>query len=251
MSNRCISVIIPTLNEAHHLPSTLASCRDPHLREVIVVDGGSTDGSAAAALRAGAGVLHAPRGRASQMNRGVQAATAPILLFLHADTRLPEDFGGEVVRLLNLPGTIAGAFRLRIEDRRVLFRLIEKAVDLRSRWFGLPYGDQALFLYRRHFEEAGGFPEIPILEDIKLVRGLHRSGKIRITERQVLTSSRRWDRTGLLRLTAMNQIVLLSDLLGVAPERIAARYRRWTSGSTGGVEKSEAGSETFRHPPAS
>ncbi len=251
MSKRSISIVIPVLNEARHLPATLSSCRHPAVREVLVVDGGSTDNTVRVAALEGARILEGPPGRGPQMNRGAEAARGSILLFLHADTRLPQEFGGMVLRILQTPGTSAGAFRLGISDRAKVYRLIEKAVDLRSRWLSFPYGDQALFVNRERFEEVGRFPDSPIFEDVALVRRLRRCGRIRIAPAKVWTSSRRWRRTGVVRLTLIHQIVLTGYLLGIEPGRISALYNTLTGRSASVAEKSAGGVETFGQPPAS
>ena len=251
MSTRFISIIIPTLNEASNLPAAVESCNDPHVREVIVVDGGSTDGTPAIGAAAQVRVLEGPPCRASQMNLGAEGARGSVLLFLHADCRLPDGFGREVARVLDIPGTAGGAFGLRIDSAGVLFRLIEKAVDGRSRWLGLPYGDQALFLEHDLFQRLGRYAQLPILEDLELVRRLHGYGAVRTAHMNVLTSSRRWRSTGPVRLTLIHQLVLWSYFSGVDPGRIATWYQRRTRRSISGSEKSRRGVETFGHPPAS
>lgn len=251
MATPFISIIIPTLNEVRNLSAAVASCRDPHIGEVIVADGGSTDGTCAAAVAAGALVLTGPPGRAAQMNLGAEAAGFSVLLFLHADSRLPKGFGPEIARVLNLPRTAGGAFGLGIDATGILFRLIEKAVDLRSRWLGFPYGDQALFLERDLFHEIGRYPELAILEDLELVRKLHRHGAVRTSAMRILTSGRRWRSTGPLRLTLIHQLVLCAYFSGIESGRIAAWYGRFTRHSIHKSEKSTRRVETFGHPPAS
>ena len=221
-----ISVIIPTLNEADYLPRALGSLRDAENLEVIVADGGSTDGTSEMAHREGCRVLRSPPGRAAQMNAGAGAASGSILLFLHADTCLPPGFDSAVLAALQEPGAVAGAFRLRIGAPGPSLRLIEQAVDIRSRVLQMPYGDQGIFVLKETFQELGGFAMLPIMEDFEFVRRLRRRGRIRIASLCVTTSGRRWQELGSWRTTWINQKVILGYCLGVSPERLAAWYAR-------------------------
>jgi len=221
-----ISIIIPVLNEAANLPATLANTQVGVNVEVIVVDGGSQDGTSQLAQSLGVKVLSAPAGRACQMNAGAKAATGNILLFLHADTRLPDGFDTLVRKALFASNTAAGAFELRIDASILGIRLIESGVNWRSRWFQMPYGDQAIFLKTEVFHDIGGFPQLPIMEDFELMRRLQRKGRIVIVPVPVLTSGRRWQKLGVLKTTLINQLVIIAYLLGVPPERIVRWYRR-------------------------
>jgi rSAM/selenodomain-associated transferase 2 len=223
-----ISVIVPVLNEAQGLALTLQACRDPLVSEIIVVDGGSQDGTPRIAVQLGARVIESERGRASQMNAGAFAATGNVLLFLHGDTLLPRGFGQDVHAVLSQAGTAAGAFRLRIGAAGFSYRIIERMVNWRSRIFGLPYGDQALFLACETFSASRGFPPLPIMEDLVYVRSLRKLGRIAISRKRVITSARRWERTGVWKMTLINQLALLSYLAGSDPERIARWYRKRT-----------------------
>ncbi len=218
------SVIVPVLNEAAALPATLTSIGSE--AEVIVVDGGSRDATRAIALEHGATLLATAPGRARQMNAGAAAASGEVLLFLHGDTRLPEAWESRLRQGLEQPRTIATAFRLAIDDPRRRFRWLEAAVTLRSRWLGLPYGDQALALTRDSFEAVGGFPDLPLLEDYELVRALRHRGRIELLPSAVTTSARRWQHLGLGRTTLINQAVLLGWHLGVPADRLARFYRQ-------------------------
>ncbi len=218
-----ISVIIPALNEAGNLPAVLERLAGADNLEVIVVDGGSDDGTPEVAGSHGAKVIGAPRGRARQMNAGARVATGGILLFLHADTLPPEDFDGLARRLLSDPAVALGAFRLCINARGLGYRFIEAAVSLRNRLASMPYGDQAYFLRRELFEAVGGFPEEPAMEDYLLVKRLRRRGVIVTLPACVFTSPRRWQREGLLRTTIRNVVAYWAYPLGVSPARIA----RW------------------------
>ncbi len=210
-----ISVIVPTLNEAQHLPQALFSLQGAENVETIVVDGGSTDGTPEIAARSGCCLLRSLPGRALQMNAGARAAGGMILLFLHADTRLPERFDQRIRRALDPPTTppasgypavpVAGAFRLHIDGPQRALRLIEWGANFRSRHLQMPYGDQALFLRAETFHAIGGFPDLPIMEDFELVRRLRRLGRIAILPVSVSTSARRWQVLGPWRTTWMNQ----------------------------------------------
>ena len=219
-----LSVVIPTLNEEEHLAATLDGMAVEPGLEVIVVDGGSSDGTLERVLDSGARLLTTTAQRARQMNAGAAAASAPRLLFLHGDTRLPSGFFRQILHLLDKPGTAAGAFRLVIAGPGRGLRLIETLANWRSRLFQLPYGDQALFLARDLFERLGGFPEIPIMEDAVFIQRLKRAGRIEISPCAAVTSDRRWRRLGILRTTLVNQVVLVGFCLGVDPDRLAGWY---------------------------
>jgi rSAM/selenodomain-associated transferase 2/rSAM/selenodomain-associated transferase 1 len=220
-----ISIVIPALNEEEHLAATLDRVGAEQDLEVIVVDGGSSDGTAERVMARGARLLTTTAQKARQMNAGAAAASAARLLFLHGDTRLPSGFCREILHLLDRPGTAGGAFRLAIEGPGLGLRVIETLANWRSHLFQLPYGDQALFLRRHLFELLGGFPEIPIMEDVVLIQRLKRLGRIEISPCSALTSNRRWRRLGILRTTIVNQVVLVAFYLGVDPDRLARWYR--------------------------
>ncbi len=220
-----ISIIIPVLNEEKFLPATLANTQLGKEVEVIVVDGGSQDGSAQLAQSLGMKVLSARGGRASQMNAGALAATGDILLFLHADTLLPKEFDALVRQAMKQPLAIAGAFALRIDTSLFGLRAIESGVNWRSRWLQMPYGDQAIFLKTKVFHDMGGFQTLPIMEDFELMLRLRRKGRIVIISVPVLTSGRRWQKLGVMKTTLINQLVIIAYLLGVPPERIVRWYR--------------------------
>ncbi|MBD1924814.1 TIGR04283 family arsenosugar biosynthesis glycosyltransferase [Trichocoleus sp. FACHB-90] len=220
-----ISVIIPVLNEASRIRLNLASFEKATNVEVIVVDGGSQDETVAIAKSLGMQVLSAAAGRDRQMNAGAKVATGDILLFLHADTRLPVGFDAMVRQALAQRGTIAGAFELKIDARMRSLRLVEKMVNWRSRFLHLPYGDQAIFLKASVFHEIGGFPHLPIMEDFEFILRLRRLGNITLVPASVLTSARRWQKLGVLKTTLINQIVIIGYFLGFSPSQLAKFYR--------------------------
>lgn len=221
-----VSVILPTLNEAAHLARTLNSIRIGNPHEILVIDAGSSDDTRAIAAAAGAQVIPSGKGRARQMNAGAALATGQVLLFLHADTRLPHDWPRAVSDALRRPNAVAGAFTFALDQDFVGRRWIEWTTRFRSTRFQRPYGDQGLFLARARFEELGGFANLPIMEDYELIQRLRRQGRIVIADAPAITSGRRWQRLGWLRTTLLNQWVIAGFHLGIAPDRLARLYRR-------------------------
>jgi hypothetical protein len=219
-----VSVIIPTLNEARQIEQTLAAATCPDA-EIIVSDGHSTDRTVDRARAQGARIVVGQRGRAVQQNRGAVAARGDVLLFLHADTRLPENYAAHVFDTLMDRRTVLGAFRFQTDLDTPAMRWISFWTNLRAGRLQLPYGDQALFLYRDRFHAVGGFPEVPIAEDLYLVRRMHRRGRIALAPVAAVTSGRRWRRLGPLRTTLVNTIIALGCLAGVPPQRLAPLYR--------------------------
>ncbi|MFW6126760.1 MAG: TIGR04283 family arsenosugar biosynthesis glycosyltransferase [Thermodesulfobacteriota bacterium] len=220
-----ISVIIPALNEGKYIGHTLQRAHQGAGVEVIVADGGSADDTVRQAAAAGARVLVVRGGRARQMNAGAQAAQGEILFFLHADTLPPPGFEQAIRVALKEPQVAAGAFRLGILGNSAGLRLIERLTDWRSRRLSLPYGDQGLFLRAELFREMGGFPELPIMEDLVLVRRLRRRGRIVTLPLAVATAGRRWQALGIWRTTLINQIMLAGYYLGIDPAVLARWYR--------------------------
>lgn len=218
-----LSIVLPTLNEAQNLPQVLGII--PAGVDVVVVDGGSADRTAEVATAWGARVICSAPGRSHQLNRGAAAATGSILLFLHADTRLPEGFEQAIRQTLAQPGVVAGAFRLAINGPGRGLRWVEWGVNLRSRWLQMPYGDQAIFLRAEVFDQIGGFPDLPMMEDFELVRRLRKVGRVAIAPAAVVTSDRRWRTLGILRTTLANQAMIAGYFLGIDPQKLARWYR--------------------------
>jgi rSAM/selenodomain-associated transferase 2 len=218
-----ISVVIPALNEATNITETIESA-SAEAKEVIVVDGGSTDETVATAEAAGARVITADANRSRQMNKGAEVATSDVLLFLHADTRLPAHYRGAVERAVYSRGVAAGAFSFGIDGARMKHRIVERVVALRCRFSSLPYGDQAIFVRTKTFAEMGGFADMPIMEDYEFVRRLKRRGSVVVLPLQLTTSSRRWQKLGVIQTAVLNFFVIIAYHTGVSPSRLAGWY---------------------------
>ncbi|MBW1989977.1 MAG: TIGR04283 family arsenosugar biosynthesis glycosyltransferase [Deltaproteobacteria bacterium] len=190
-----VSVIIPALDEEAALPATLACCLG-HAHEVIVADGQSDDATAKVAEGMGAQVLSCPRGRGRQQHAGALASSGGVLLFLHADTLLPEGWHAKVEEALSRPGSRWGCFWLGISPSSRRLSLVAAGANLRTRLFALPYGDQALFVRREDYFAAGGFSSLPLMEDVDLALRLRRDGGFSPARGRVLTSARRWAARG-------------------------------------------------------
>ena len=217
-----VSIIIPALNEADYIERTLYDVQaQPGPKEIIVVDGGSSDGTLDCAAPY-ATVLRAPPGRATQMNRGVEAASGDALWFLHADTLPPADGLTSVRRALRRPGVESGLFQLAFDDDALLLRVYSWCT--RWPWVRLAFGDRGLFTTRTAFEAAGGFPEWPLFEDLELAHRLHERGTFRFLPQTVTTSARRFQRYGHLRQQLRNLYLWAHYVIGTDPERVAHRY---------------------------
>ena len=223
-----ISVVIPALNEAENLPGAVAQFAggDP-IHEIVVADGGSGDATAALAREAGARVVDAPRGRGSQLAAGARSATGKWLLFLHADCRLGAGWETAVRAFVAVPqaASRAGYFVFALDDRAPAARWLERVVRWRCRLLALPYGDQGLLIARTLYDAAGGYPAIPLMEDVDMVRRLGRA-RLRPIGATVIASARRYRRDGYWRRGMRNLFCLALYFLGVSPERIAKLYGR-------------------------
>jgi rSAM/selenodomain-associated transferase 2 len=223
-----ISVIIPTLDEEACLGRCIESVRSegPSV-EIIVADGGSRDRTSEVAGRfPGVKIIRTERGRGSQMNAGASHAGGDILLFLHADTVLERGWMQELSSVLGETSVIGGAFTFAIDSPLPKYRMVEAWVAMRCRVFRLPYGDQAIFIKKDIFRRLGGYQNIPLMEDVDLVRQMKRTGEVILLEKKAVTSGRRWVSKGLLRTAAINQMTMLLYLLGVSPQRLAKLYYR-------------------------
>lgn len=219
-----ISIIIPVLNEADNIAATLERLAPLRLRgvEIVVADGGSSDGTVGRALPLSDAVIPAPRGRAWQMNAGARAAKGDALLFLHADTQLPADADALVLAALAMRAW--GRFDVRIAGRAAMLPVIARLMNLRSRLTGIATGDQAIFMTRAAFEIVGGFPEIALMEDIAASKRLKAIGAPACLHAKVVTSGRRWEKHGVMRTIALMWRLRLAYFFGAKPDDLARRY---------------------------
>jgi len=189
------------------------------------VDGGSGDATVAVAARfPEVRLLASPRGRARQMNAGARAARGDVLLFLHADTLLPDGALAAVEAAVSDPGVVAGRFDVRFDNPRPMFRMIAWFMNQRSRWSRISTGDQAIFVCREVFEALGGYPEMPLMEDVELCRRLRHRGRIAALRLRVTTSARKWEREGALRTILLMWALRFLYMAGVAPDRLHRWY---------------------------
>jgi len=222
-----ISVIVPALNEAAGIEAALAPLQSWRARghEVIVVDGGSTDGTPERAAQLADRVVASERGRAAQQNAGAAAAGGEVFLFLHADTTLPPGADTAVLAGLERSGRGWGRFDVRLTGRHPLLRVIGRMIGARSRVSGVATGDQAIFVRREWFARVGGFPAIPLMEDVAISKALRRLGRPLSLRERVTTSSRRWERRGIVRTVLLMWRLRLEYFLGADPAALARRYR--------------------------
>ncbi len=218
-----LAIVVPTLNEEtglrRNLPAALAAAD-----QVVVSDGGSTDGTLAAARELGAEIVTGPPGRGGQLTRGARAADAPLLLFLHADTRLPAD-GVSLIREAVADGAVGGGFLVRFDEGGSLLRLGERLINARTRLTGLPLGDQAQFATREAFHALEGYRDWPILEDLDFALRLRRLGRTVLIRSPVTTAARRFVQQGIVKTVATNWLIWLLFFCGVSPHRLARLYR--------------------------
>ena len=224
-----LSIVIPALNEAAGLEATLQALQPLRLRgvELVLADGGSSDATPTLAQPWVDAVVDAPRGRALQMNAGAARARASVLLFLHADTRLPPLADVLVLQAVQRSdkGACWGRFDVRIEGRPWMLRVVAALMNLRSRASGIATGDQAIFITREAFERVGGFPEQPLMEDIEISRRLKRLGRPACLRARVCTSGRRWEQRGVWRTIVLMWRLRWRYWRGESPTRLAEAYR--------------------------
>lgn len=219
-----ISVVIPVLNEEKTIGATLRPLLALAPYEVLVVDGGSVDRTREVCRGLGVELLISERGRARQMNLGARRATGEVLLFLHADTRLPASAFSDIANALDDARYAGGRFDVELAGRHWMLRIVGALINLRSRTTKVGTGDQAIFVRRRIFSRIGGFPDIPLMEDIALCRALKKQGRVACLRSRVVTSARRWEKDGvwrtILRMWALKSLYLA----GVSPERLKQFY---------------------------
>jgi rSAM/selenodomain-associated transferase 2 len=220
-----LSVVIPALDEEAEIEAAVESARAPEV-EVLVVDGGSRDATASLARRAGARVLASPRGRARQLALGFDASEGDGVLFLHADTRLPPGWADAVRAALADARVAGGAFRLCFDERGFALRVVEWGARLRAALFAMPYGDQALFARRSVLRDAGGIPQVPVMEDLDLVRAIRRRGRLALLPLPARTSGRRYRAQGVWRTAWRHALAAAAWSLGFDRARLAAWLRR-------------------------
>ena len=223
-----VSIVIPTLNESARVESTLRPLQVVRQsgHEVVVVDGGSDDGTRDRVVGKADTIIDGPRGRALQLNVGARASRGDVLLFLHADTFVPPT-AIQVIRD-EFPSSqrVWGRFDVRLSGSHVMLRVVENLMNVRSRLSGIATGDHAIFVKRETFERIGGYPEIPLMEDIAISRRLKRESRPFCCTQRVVTSSRRWEEKGILKTILLMWRLRLAYALGADPRDLARSYYR-------------------------
>ncbi|MFQ5900490.1 MAG: TIGR04283 family arsenosugar biosynthesis glycosyltransferase [Thermodesulfobacteriota bacterium] len=222
-SHSTISIIIPVLNEVETLADTIGCVRETENIEVIVVDGGSIDATLSVAGKIADHVISTTASRGGQMDVGAEKARGDILLFLHADTLLPKRWGFMVREAIE-SGKVGGAFSLSIYPFSISLRIVSFIANIRSRFLGITYGDQAIFVKRDIFRKVGGFNGLPIFEDIDLWRRMKRCGRVTVIKDSVYTSSRRWKKKGVIVTTVKNIFLIMSYYIGLSSQRLYKQY---------------------------
>lgn len=221
-----ISVIIPVVNEQARIRQAIDRAWAAGADEVIVVDGQSSDNTASEAQKSNCSFFLTTPGRATQQNHGAKQARGAVVLFLHVDTWLVEDACSQIRECLSDPLIEAGAFQQQIESSRRLLKWIEKGNANRVRLFNLAYGDQGIFVRKSVFDEVGGFPKIPLMEDYALSQRLRKRSKLALLPGPLYVDARRWHENGPLLQTIRNWLITLAFRMGVSPKRLARFYSR-------------------------
>jgi len=224
------SIIVPVLNEQGQINSFMDKIKDQGFDgnyEIIIVDGDPQAGTINVVKDNSIICITSPRGRGRQMNAGAAVARGEILIFLHADTTLPDNALGKISQALQDQDFVGGAFDLKIDSDRLFLKYISARASLRSRWNRIPYGDQAIFIREKYFDEIGGFKDIPLMEDVDLMRRIKKDGKkIIILPDKVTTSARKWENEGALYTSMRNLIFVRLFYMGVSPHKLAKYYCR-------------------------
>jgi len=222
---KTLSVIVPMLNEAAAIASTLRALRrGAPDAEIVVVDGGSIDASVAEARPLCDTLISVSRGRARQMNAGAREAHGDALVFVHADTIVPSSFAADIASALSGPAVVGGRFDLKLDASAIPYRIIAAMINLRSRISRTGTGDQAIFVRRAVFDRLGGFPDLELCEDLEFARRLKRAGRVACLRARVTTSARRWNRDGVVRTVIRMWLIRAMYLTGVAPARLKRMY---------------------------
>ncbi len=223
-----VSIIIPALNEAGTINTTIDSVFNQNVSpvEVIVVDGDKKGTTISAIQENSVKSITSSPGRSIQMNRGAGEATGDILLFLHSDTTLPDNALKKILHTIKNENYPAGAFNLTINATGFSFRVVEKMASLRSRLTRIPFGDQAIFIKRDLFETLDGYTNIPVMEDLDLMKRIKKAGlKIKLLSPGILTSARRWKKEGVVYCTVRNWVILFFFMIGISPFKLARFYK--------------------------
>jgi len=220
-----IAAVVPLLNERDRLPELLEMLNELSADEVVLIDGGSTDGSKELLSKSGFSWCSSIPGRSVQMNRGASQCLSDIILFIHADTLISSSHILAVKEVMRDTETVAGRFDIHLSGRHPAFRMIESMMNLRSRLTRISTGDQCQFVRRSVFESLGGFPEQPLMEDVEFSKRLKRAGRIACLRDKVTTSSRRWEQHGTFKTILLMWKLRLYYWLGITPDRLAAMYR--------------------------
>jgi rSAM/selenodomain-associated transferase 2 len=219
-----VSIIIPTFNEALILEDSLRAIFDLNPYEIIVADGGSNDRTLSVARRMATHVITSRTGRAEQMNAGAKKATGNLLLFMHADNKLPKQSFKKMTEIMQLASHAGGAFSLQIESKKISLKIIASLATWRSKYLNLVYGDQAIFVRADIFRNLGGFSSLPICEDLEFFRRLRRQGEVILLKEKTHTSARRWANEGTLQTTLRNITIVSLFLFGFPPNILSKWY---------------------------
>ncbi|MGH1472261.1 MAG: TIGR04283 family arsenosugar biosynthesis glycosyltransferase [Cellvibrionaceae bacterium] len=222
-----LSIIIPVVNESATINTVLTplqALREKKLIEIIVVDGGSDDDTVEQSVLLADTVLSSPKGRSLQMNIGADASTGDVLIFLHADTIVPEKYFSELKKIFNTKDNFWGFSSVELSGSHWFFRIIEKTINIRSRLTAVATGDQALFISRSLFFTVGRFPQIPLMEDVAISKLLRHIKRPCMLSSSVKTSSRRWEENGIFKTIALMWWLRASYFFGVSPENLAKKY---------------------------
>jgi len=229
MDRPIFSIVVPVFHEAENINDLIVHLR--HLGpeeecEIIIVDGAPEKDTLRLIPDEGVVKISSEKGRATQMNAGASVAKGEILIFLHADTELPQNALKRIEAFVNTKEYVGGAFDLGIKSDKIILKVIAFLASLRSRLNRIPYGDQAIFIRKKYFDQIGGYKEIPLMEDVDLMRRVKRSGKkIRIFPDRTITSCRRWEKEGVIYCTLRNYALQLLYFLGVSPQKLVDWYK--------------------------